>query len=282
MNILRKSNENQCNVIIDNVPFSFKVQGDFFNGENKTLFKKENNIITNTPWEADGFSVVNVFNSSQFENLKQSIKKNIYQGLKKASIDIPYDEFRLKDYHKYIDSNESHLKVIEHTRNLRTEDFDIDFNTLATELSKHTNSSLTSFIKELGRSHVQIRLNRPNSLDINPPHRDGYLSYWENILNVWIPIEGCNEKSSLPVIPQSHLTPENEIIRTKAKGAIINGNLYYVPCIIKTTKGVLNMIRPNPKEREALIFTPYLIHGAAVNQNKDITRVALELRFDKL
>ncbi len=282
MNISNKPSEKKCNVIIDNVPFSFNVTGDFFCGENKILFKKEDNLISKTSWETNGFSVVNVFSNSQFVSLKKSIKKNIFEGLKKAGINIKFNEFKLKDYHKYIDSKETHLKVIEHTRDLRTEDFDIDFNIMAKELSKHTNSGLTPFIKELGRSHVQIRLNRPNSLDINPPHRDGYLSYWENILNVWIPIEGCNEKSSLPVIPESHLIPENDILRTKAKGAIINGNLYYVPCIIKTTKGDLNMTRPNPKQGEALIFTPYLIHGAAINQNKDTTRVALELRFDKI
>ena len=282
MNISKKSNENECNVIIDNVPFSFKVIGDFFSGENKTLFQQKDNLITDTHWEKDGFSVVKSFNNSQFTGLKESIKKNIYTGLKKAGIDIPYNEFLLKDYHKYINSQTTHLKVIEHTRNLRTEDFDIDFEALATQLSKHVNSPLTAYIKELKRSHVQIRLNRPNSLDINPPHRDGYLSYWENILNVWIPIEGCNEKSSLPVVSKSHLIPESKIIRTKAKGAYINGNLYHVPCIIETSDGPLKMTRPNPKEGEALIFTPYLIHGAAVNQNKDITRVALELRFDKL
>ena len=41
------------------------------------------------------------------------------------------------------------------------------------------------------------------------------------------------------------------------------------------------MIRPNPKETEALVFTPYLIHGAAFNDSNN-TRVALELRFPRL
>jgi ectoine hydroxylase-related dioxygenase (phytanoyl-CoA dioxygenase family) len=31
---------------------------------------------------------------------------------------------------------------------------------------------------------------------------------------------------------------------------------------------------------EALIFTPYLIHGLAFNQNDRKTRMALELRFN--
>ncbi|RKE98110.1 hypothetical protein [Ichthyenterobacterium magnum] len=42
------------------------------------------------------------------------------------------------------------------------------------------------------------------------------------------------------------------------------------------------MVRPNPKKGEASIFTPFLIHGAAVNKNKDITRVSLELRSPRV
>ena len=140
----------------------------------------------------------------------------------------------------------------------------------------------TSYIEELEKTHIQIRISRPNSLDINPPHRDSYLSYYQNIINIWIPIHGCNSLSSLPVLPGSHLIPENEILRTESKGAKINGNIYYVPCILKTKEGNMHLIRPNPKEGEALVFTPYLIHGSAVNKNSDMTRVSLELRFPRL
>lgn len=97
-----------------------------------------------------------------------------------------------------------------------------------------------------------------------------------------MPIEDCNKKSSLPVVPESHLLPENEILRTESKGAKINGNVYYVPCILETKDGPIQMIRPNPKEGEALLFTPFLIHGAAINQNEDDTRISLELRFPRV
>ena len=43
----------------------------------------------------------------------------------------------------------------------------------------------------------------------------------------------------------------------------------------------MKMVRPNPKPGEALIFSPFLIHGAAINGNKDLTRISLELRFPK-
>ena len=42
------------------------------------------------------------------------------------------------------------------------------------------------------------------------------------------------------------------------------------------------MIRPNPNIGQVLAFTPFLIHGCAINWNDNITRFSLELRlFDK-
>jgi ectoine hydroxylase-related dioxygenase (phytanoyl-CoA dioxygenase family) len=42
------------------------------------------------------------------------------------------------------------------------------------------------------------------------------------------------------------------------------------------------MIRPNPTEKQVLVFTPYMVHGGGYNSNKDETRVSLEMRFWKL
>jgi len=270
-----------CKVFIDNNPFSFEVKGEFFNEKGDVLYQSSNSLLEELPWEENGFKVVQAFNNSTLKKLKNAIRKNICLGAKQIGIAIDEDNFDLKDYHKYILTQEQHLAIIQHTKNLRNGDFDIDIESLADSFSQYVNFPLTSHIEELGRSHIQIRISRPQSLDINPPHRDGYLSYWKNILNIWIPVAGCNDQSSLPIIPKSHLIPESDIIRTSEKGAYINGNLYYVPCMLKTKSEYFKMIRPNPREGEALIFTPFLIHGAAVNQNKDTTRISLELRFDK-
>ena len=39
------------------------------------------------------------------------------------------------------------------------------------------------------------------------------------------------------------------------------------------------MIRPNPTENQLMLFSPYLIHGCANNDNLDTTRISLEVRF---
>ena len=271
-----------CCVLIDNEPYNFKVKGDFFWGAEELLFKEKDSVISKMLWKDKGYGVVKAFEDEVFLKLKKSVTNNIVKAIQLNNIDVNINTFKLEHYHKIINTDALHNKVINVTRNLENADFDFDIDKLANKMGGVLGYNLTSWVEELQKSHVQIRISRPNSLDINPPHRDGYLSYWDDIVNIWIPIEGCNEKSSLPVCSGSHLIPENEVLRTRSKGAEINGNTYYVPCILETKQGIINMIRPNPSLGEALIFTPYLIHGAAVNLNKDITRVSLELRFPRL
>lgn len=272
----------KCSVYIDKKTFEFNVEGEFFWGEKSLLFKKENSIISKMIWKDDGFTIVKAFFEDEFLKLKESVRNNIVRAIQLSGLDCDEKSFTLDKYHEIVNTNELHNSVINITRNLENCDFDFNIDLLVERFGEILGYKLTAWIEELAKSHIQIRISRPNSLDINPPHRDGYLSYWEDIINVWIPIEGCNKYSSLPVLPGSHLIRENEILRTKSKGATINGNIYYVPCILETKKGILKMIRPNPMQGEALIFTPFLIHGAAINTNKNITRVSLELRFPRI
>ena len=273
--------EKICKIFIDDKPFEFKVDGDFFWGKPELLYQEEDNILSKMFWKNDGYNIVKAFQNADFLKLQESVKSIIFNALKSNNVSVDSSTFDLKDYHKYATNDELHNQVISITRNLETSDFNFDIDRLAKRFGDILGYKLTSYVEELKKSHIQIRISRPKSLDINPPHRDGYLSYWEDIINVWLPIAGCNEKSSLPVMGKSHLIPENEILRTESKGAKINGNIYYVPCILETKSGAIKMTRPNPQETEALLFSPFLIHGAAVNENEDITRVSLELRFPK-
>jgi ectoine hydroxylase-related dioxygenase (phytanoyl-CoA dioxygenase family) len=96
-------------------------------------------------------------------------------------------------------------------------------------------------------------------------------------LNVYLPLAGSDENSSLPIIPKSHLEKESEYIISDSP-CYVNGKKYTVPCIVHRNKG-LDMITPNPNEGEIMIFTPNLIHGGGVNNNPNSTRVSLEMRF---
>jgi ectoine hydroxylase-related dioxygenase (phytanoyl-CoA dioxygenase family) len=133
--------------------------------------------------------------------------------------------------------------------------------------------------------HIIVRINRPFSNDYNPPHKDIYEgidndSCVPSIINFWIPIAGVTKKSSLPLVPKSHLINENLILRT-FEGGFIDGQKYRVR-MIKSWNGETELQRSNVKYGEVLIFSSHLIHGLAVNNESNKTRVALEFRLFKL
>ena len=83
------------------------------------------------------------------------------------------------------------------------------------------------------------------------------------------------------LIPGSHLLNESEIERT-ADGAILNGTSYSVPCVISVKGEQPRLLRPDPKENQVMLFSPYMVHGGGYNFNKNTTRMSLEVRFWKI
>ena len=262
---------------IDGNYFELEVEGDFFMGKDQILFHDKATILENCSWAKQGFSVLSIFNEKEFEEFKATIKLILISILEKNKIKID-ENFSLEKYHLYVTSDRIHQKVIEETRFLSFKDFNFDIDKVLERISASVNKKLVRTNPKLLEEIVILRINRPESLDINPFHRDGYLDIWADVLNVWIPIAGCTKDSSLPLIPGSHFWNEKDVLRTEAKGASINGLNYHVPAIVKHKDG-LHAIRPNPLDGEALVFTPFIVHGAALNKQKNVTRISLELRL---
>ena len=268
-----------CVLTIDDKEYYFPVEGEFSYGEDILLYNPGDSVIDKTVWSQKGFDIVALYSIEESAILKESSRLALLRIF--DDVGIRYDEkFALETYHEYADTKEKHAEVIKRSVQLKNIDFGIDMSIIARRISEIVGYDLQSYIPDLEREIIQLRIIRPNSYDINPPHRDAYLDYYRKVLNLWLPLAGVNENSSLPVMPGSHLWNEKDIFRTPNHGAVIDGNKYRVPAIINTNHGMA-MKRAVPAEGEALIFTPYLIHGAAVNQNKDITRMALELRLYK-
>ena len=87
----------------------------------------------------------------------------------------------------------------------------------------------------------------------------------------------CHKKFIFTSVPSSHLISEKKILRTKSAG-IIDGKTYHVRSI-KSWNGSNNLKRVRIKEGEVLIFSSHLIHGLAINEEADTTRIALEFRL---
>jgi len=268
----------KCQINIDNRDFNFEVDGKFFWGKNEVLYNQEKLSKKTMPWKEKGFLVSSFFEQKELDEIKHSLRTILINLLREKDIEVDSEKFIPEKYHQWATTDEIHQHVISKTRNLTEKDFAIDLPKVSQRVSDLVGEPIDSYIPALKSSYIILRISRPKSLDINPLHRDGYLDFWRDILNLWIPLWGCNEKSILPLIPGSHLWNESEVYRTECKGAKINGLVYNVPAIIKIKNGI-KLMRPELKSGESILFTPFLIHGAALNANEDITRLSLELRL---
>lgn len=270
-----------CELSIDGEPFSFPVSGEFAWGDDQVLFD-QNGVLANAPWRQAGYGVAEIFSEAERRDLVAGTGEILTRIFRELGYEVPAG-FQPQDYHRVVTTAAAHQEVIRRTRTLSNRDFPLSVDDIADRVSRVVGRRLSAhnpLLKALGHPAevVILRISRPNSLDINPPHRDGYLEIWKQTLNLWIAVAGCEGRSSLPVLPESHWWNEKDVCRTAARGASINGLTYHVPAILKTRLG-LHMIRPTPRAGEILLFSPFLIHGAAVNQNPDTTRVSFELRL---
>ena len=115
--------------------------------------------------------------------------------------------------------------------------------------------------------------------DFNPCHRDVYLDFYRNTVNIYLPVIGSTDNTSLKIQPGSHKWSESETIVTKGGAFFKSTNKKYSVDAIVASKQPLEMIRPNPNEEQLMLFSPYLIHGCADNNNENTTRISLEVRF---
>ncbi len=262
---------------IDNESYTYVLEGDFFWGKDEVLFQESDHLTRQCSWHEAGYTLVPLPNASVFPHLQKDIQTILQNICTDLDIYLPAD-FQLEDYHQYVSTAALHQQVIARTRWLTRHDFSIDWSHFCSYISRILNHPVHLDNPLLEKEIIILRISRPQSYDINPLHRDGYLDIWKDTVNLWIPIAGSNQYSSLPVLPGSHLWNEKDILRTASKGASLNGLLYHVPAIAQAHHP-LNLIRPNPQFGEILLFTPFLIHGSAFNQHNNTTRFALELRL---
>lgn len=234
-------------------------------------------------WYPEGFKIYQLFGPEEFNKIRRGVEIAVASVIEEE-LNINLTNFNLLDYHKFVVTDAEHIKVVSRTRDLFYEDFNFPIHECIEKLSQIVRTNLSDFNPETNkRIHIIIRINRPNSTDFNPPHKDIYGSFDKdpamrlNYMNFWIPICGVTDKSSLPIVPSSHLIPESQIRRSRS-GALLSENRYRVN-IILNWKNATNLTRTAVKEGKVLCFSPHLIHGLAVNHEPDQTRVALEFRL---
>jgi hypothetical protein len=261
---------------INKSDLQYSADGKKFRGDDRILLNSAIDLTAKTQWTKDGFTIENLFSESDFRVFKTNTKSLLLKCWRDAGLSFSED-FSLDQYHKLVHTKEEHLVAIEKTKLLTVESFPIDIHILEKRISEICKEELIVKNPFDSQSIFHFRAIRPQQPDNNPLHRDVWLEDYKDCINLYIPVCGSNDLSSLIIVPESHRWPESKTERT-LEGAKIGTNKYNVPAVTKLDSEA-NFIRPNPKENEVLIFSPYLIHGGSANLNNDATRISIEVRL---
>ncbi|MBS1950006.1 MAG: hypothetical protein OJF59_002347 [Cytophagales bacterium] len=263
---------------LNNQSISYLPEGKKISGSNTILLHHSIDLTANVPWHDAGYAIEQLYHKNQFTDFFNETKNLLIDLWRTAGLVMPGD-FALDQYHTLIGNQRQHLSALEQTKLIFTNKFPLGIHTLENRISEICGIQVVAKNPFDHQSVFHFRVIRPNSNDNNPLHRDTWLEEYAGCINLYIPIAGSNAHSSLSLIPGSHLWPENKVERTE-HGAQINEIKFNVPAVSKI-KGKYELVRPDPKENEVLVFSPYLIHGGAVNLNKNQTRISIELRLWK-
>lgn len=266
---------------IEDEVISLNLEGDTITGNAEVLLHNDVNLLRNTPWNEKGYTIEPFVSDEDFKKIQVGMTKRIAGIIEELGGKVD-DKFTLETYHLYVD-DESHLKVAKAIGSgWPVSEFPIDFRIINDRLSEILGIRVSTELKGTHWNNFFFRVVRPGEFkDNNPPHRDVWVDRLRNAVNIYAPLGASTMKSSLPILPGSHLLMESEILRT-ADGAFLNGTKYTVPCVISVKGEMPKLIRPNPKENEIMVFSPYMVHGGGYNLNEDQTRTSLEVRFWKV
>ena len=237
-------------------------------GDDIVMLDNDINLLQKTDFDNAGYKVVDIRHYGDL--LQRFIKNEILFNTNKS--------ISLENYHNEITSDE-------HTAILNSMPYKKNMYPDVKEFSEYIERTVSDILGEpvkIFNDDLWFRICRPskvNDNDYNPCHRDVYLDFYRNVVNIYLPVVGSNDKSSLTVMPGSHKWSESDTMVTTGGAFFKTQNKKYSVDAIVASKQPIEMIRPNPRETQLMIFSPYLIHGCAENNNENMTRISLEVRF---
>jgi hypothetical protein len=235
-------------------------------GSDEIMLNNDINLLEKTEFNDQGYTILPIYNYNAV--LKTCIMNEINT--------ITGKTIKLKNYHHDI-TEEEHKQILNSMPYKKS-------NPILSSFCDYLERTVSDILKEEVRifnDDLWVRICRPSNTfgsDFNPCHRDVYLDFYRNLVNIYVPIIGSNQNSSLTLQPGSHLWNEKDTMVTKGGTVFKYENKKYSVDAIVASKHPLNMIRPDPQLDQMMIFSPYLIHGCADNSN-DETRMSLEVRF---
>jgi len=255
----------------------YNVEGVSYVGAEEVLCNIEGDLSAFRKWRKYGYTIKKFLPEGVYLQFHQGMEDLFKKCIQKAGITVPQG-FRMSQYHHLVKNDyDKHLKVIEQTKLLQRIEMPIHMSIIEAKVSEIISIPVESRKPVNGERVFHFRVVRPGEPDFNPIHRDAWQEENKGAINIYVPLAGSNTKSSLLVVPGSHLWPENKVTRTR-DGALMNGIKFNVPGVMDSSVP-LKLKCPNPGMNQVMVFSPYLLHGGSLNRNRDVTRVSLEMRF---
>ena len=228
-----------------------------------------------------GYQVLPHSKRHSFYELKEEFEDFLCRNLLSFGA-TSLDGFTAEQYHKFIELNnlDHHQFIQQYKREIPTNIRNHDYiSQLVDEISTHIEKRLRIY-----DDRIEFRCCRPKKEDNNPWHRDHWFPYFENLLNVYLPISGSYVDSSLQIVPFSHKWTEEECVPTfpyepeKNHKTSKDGLKFSVP-EIKECSRELKGHRFDIIPGNYAIFSPKSVHGSGNNHSNE-TRFSFEFRLE--
>ena len=263
---------------VNRVKLGYETQVERNWGPDIVLLDHATDITEPNDWNQTGFTIQELFDANTNALFHKVTRELLIQCWEEAGLSVELG-FKLDQYHTLVEDLPTHLAAVDKTKLLHVDRFPISVGLMENRVSEICSVGLKAKNPFDGQSVFHFRVIRPQQKDHNPLHRDIWLEDYDDCINIYIPVAGSNEHSSLILIPGSHRWPESRIEKTQG-GAVIGGVKFNVPAVT-SIKGSYDVVRPNPSENQLMVFSPYLIHGGAANMCESTTRISIEMRFWK-
>jgi hypothetical protein len=249
---------------IDGERFTFPVFGEWATISQRALLQSDDDLLAGTPWHDQGYTIQPFLQDDLYVRLVEGLHEwlrtligHMEPNILKASECLP-----LVHYHRLTQTSATLHDALQARliQGIPIRELPVPKTCIEERISEICGQDL-SLKGPLPHEMFMVRLIRPGSNDHNMPHRDVWLDVFRNSVTIYVPIAGSNQRSALPLIPGSHIWTD------AAVESFFAGKI------------TAPMERVNPGANQVLVFSPYLIHGGAVNCNHDMTRVSLEMRF---
>lgn len=236
-------------------------------------------------FKSQGYQIIKLFSKQDIKNFKKQICKSLNN---KKILKLKLNGNNLHTYHKLIDNETDHKKIVDATSRsiliqkkiIKKIKENLFIKNITSTYWNSDKFNIKFFIKKkIKNNHAVFRLARPNIFnksDVGGYHIDLHYNNKINknknpLFTIWTPLVGFNSKYTLKISPMSHK-------KKHPTKQFENQNIYISKVFKKNYTKKFKFIRPNLKIGESIIFHPNLLHGSSLNLGNK-TRISLDFRI---